>query len=151
MTTEKSTIPSSNIPQTTPGTEPTNTGNARNTAHPHGPALQAAYGPALQAAVAKVNEAFIELCITAARMGKAEPLSPALLGMSRALLDELADEGRARMLMSHAYGLPLVELRIKDPAVLRHVISEGFGSPQAIAEITKTMPLEIITKIKRRT
>lgn len=109
-----------------------------------------AYGPTLQAAIAVVNEAYIALCITAARLGGAEPLAPALLGMSRDILDELAENGRAQMLISHAYGLPLVELRIKDPVVLRRVMSEGFGSPQALAEITKTMPLEVITKLNRR-
>lgn len=114
------------------------------------PNITLACGPAIHECIAAVNKAVLELFITAGRLGDSEPLAPILLGVQREILDELASASRADLLAANAYGLPLVELRIKDPAILRRVIRAGFGSHQAIAEITKTLPLEVITKIKRK-
>lgn len=107
-------------------------------------------GPAIQDAIAAVNKAVIELFITAGLLGDSEPLATILLGVPRDILDELACSSSSALLAANAYGLPLVELRIKDPAVLRRVIQGGFGSTDAVAEITKTLPLEFITRAKRR-
>lgn len=114
------------------------------------PDISALCGPSIQEGIAKLNEAFLSLCITAARLGKAEPLAPMLLGMSREVLDELGNTGRAGMLIAQAHGLPLVEIRFKDSATLRQIIESGIGSPEAVSAITKAMPLEIITKGNKR-
>lgn len=107
-------------------------------------------GPAIHEGIAAVNKAVLELFITAGLLGDSEPLAPILLGVTRDILDELACSGSSALLAANAYGLPLVELRIKDPAVLRRVIRGGFGSNDAVAEITKTLPIEFITRAKRR-
>lgn len=107
-------------------------------------------GPAMQEAIEEVNKAFFNLCLTAARMGDSEPLAPSLLGVSREVLEELANTGRSGMLMAQAYGLPLVECRFKDASVLRQIIDSGLGSAEAVAAITKAMPLDVITKGSKR-
>lgn len=114
------------------------------------PHINRVCGPAMQEAIEDLNKAFLNLCLTAARLGDSEPLAPALLGVSREVLDELANSGRAGMLMAQAYGLPLVESRFKDASILRQVIDSGLGSPEAVAAITKAMPLDIITKGNKR-
>ncbi|SER37090.1 hypothetical protein [Giesbergeria anulus] len=114
------------------------------------PDINRVCGPAMQEAIEEVNKAFMKLCLTAARLGDSEPLAPALLGVNREVLDELANTGRAGMLMAQAYGLPLVECRFKDASVLRQVIDSGLGSAEAVAAITKAMPLDVITKGSRR-
>ena len=114
------------------------------------PDINRVCGPAMQEAIEEVNKAFFKLCLTAARLGDSEPLAPALLGVNREVLDELANTGRAGMLMAQAYGLPLVECRFKDASVLRQVIDSGLGSAEAVAAITKAMPLDVITKGSRR-
>lgn len=107
-------------------------------------------GPAIQEGITEVNRAFLNLCITAARLGSAEPLAPVLLGVSREVLDELANSGRASMLLAHAHGLPLVEMRFKDASLLRQIIGSGLGSAEAVSAITRAMPLEVITKGSKR-
>lgn len=107
-------------------------------------------GPAITEAINEVNRAFINLCITAGRLGEAEPLAPVLLGVSREILDEIATTGRSGMLLAQAYGLPLVESRFKDPSVLRQIINSGFGSPEAISAVVKNMPLELMSKGYKR-
>ena len=108
--------------------------------------LTKSVGPALQEEIASVNKAFIDLLMTAARLGDAEPLAPAILGIPREILDELAMPGKASVLKAKFFGLPLVELRIKDPRKLKSIIESGFGSADAVSEITKAMPLELIAK-----
>lgn len=117
---------------------------------PRPPDIHRVCGPAMQEAIEEVNKAFFKLCLTAARLGDSEPLAPSLLGVSREVLDELANSGRSGMLMAQAYGLPLVECRFKDASVLRQIIDSGLGSPEAVAAITKTMPLDVITKGGKR-
>ena len=103
-------------------------------------------GPALQQEIEAVNRAVLKLCVTAARLGEAEPLAPALLGLSRETLDELASAGRADILLAQAHGLPLVELRIKDVNTLKSVLRSGFGSQEAVSALTRSLPLELLTK-----
>lgn len=116
----------------------------------HPPDINRVCGPAMQEAIEEVNKAFFKLCLTAARLGDSEPLAPALLGVNREVLDELANTGRTGMLMAQAYGLPLVECRFKDASVLRQVIDSGLGSAEAVAAITRAMPLDVITKGSKR-
>lgn len=113
----------------------------------HLPNLGDAVGPSLQQEIAAVNRAMMSLCITAARLGDAEPLAPALLGISKDALAELANTGRAEMLLAQAHGLPLVEMRIKDNATLQTIFRSGFGSAEAVSAITRSMPLDLITKV----
>lgn len=108
--------------------------------------LTKSVGPALQEEISTVNKAVIDLLMTAARLGDSEPLAPALLGISREFLDELAIPGGGNLLKANFHGLPLVELRIKDPGKLRTILSTGCGGVDAIAEITKLMPLELIIR-----
>lgn len=114
------------------------------------PDMSLVCGPAIQKGIEEVNRAFLNLCVTAARLGNAEPLAPLLLGVSREILDELENSGRASMLLTHAHGLPLVEMRFKDAATLRQIIGSGLGSVEAVSAITRAMPLEIITKGSKR-
>lgn len=46
-------------------------------------------GPALQQAIEEVNKSALNLLVVSARLGDAEPLAPALLGVSREVLEEL--------------------------------------------------------------
>lgn len=114
------------------------------------PAIGDLVGPALQQEIAAVNKAVLSLVVTAARMGEAEPLGPALLGISREALNALGFCGHADLLLAQAQGLPLVELRIKDPGTFHTIVKSGYGSPEAIAAITKSMPLELITKAGKK-
>lgn len=114
------------------------------------PAIGDLVGPALQQEIAAVNKAVLSLAVTAARMGSAEPLGPALLGVSREVLDALGSCGYTELLLAQAQGLPLVELRIKDPGTFQTIAKSGFGSPEAIAAITKSMPLDLITKAGKK-
>lgn len=107
-------------------------------------------GLALQQEIDAVNKAVLNLCMTAARLGESEPLAPAILGISREALDELAGLGRADILLAQAHGLPLVELRVKDAKTLKAVLNSGFGSQEAISVITRAMPLELIEKAGKR-
>lgn len=114
------------------------------------PSIGDLVGPALQQEIAVVNKAVLNLCVTAARLGDAEPLAPALLGISREALEELANTGRSEMLLAQAHGLPLVELRIKDGATLQTILRSGFGSAEAVSALTKSMPLDLISKSSSR-
>lgn len=110
------------------------------------PEIQNVVGPALQQAVEEANKAILNLLVVSARLGDSEPLAPALLGVGREVLDELANTGRADILLAQAHGLPLFELRVKDPNVIKTVVRSGFGSQEAMALILKSMPLEVISK-----
>lgn len=115
------------------------------------PEINKFVGLALQQEIDAVNKAVLNLCVTAARLGESEPLAPAILGISREALEELASMGRADLLLAQAHGLPLVELRIKDAKTLKTVLNSGFGSQEAVSVITRAMPLELIEKTSRRT
>ncbi len=107
-------------------------------------------GPALQQAIEEVNKSVLNLLVVSARLGDAEPLAPALLGVSREVLNELANTGRADMLIAQAHGLPLVDFRIKDANSLQTVIKSGFASQDAMSVILKSMPIEVISKINKK-
>ena len=107
-------------------------------------------GPALQQAIEEVNKSALNLLVVSARLGDAEPLAPALLGVSREVLEELENIGRAEMLIAQAHGLPLFEFRIKDADNLKTIIQSGFGSQEARSIIMKSMPLEVISKSKNK-
>lgn len=107
-------------------------------------------GPALQQAITELNQALIKTLFVAARLGNSEPLAPELLGVSRELLDELATLGRADMLSAQCHGLPLAIMRISDAATMRYVIDSGVGSPDALAAITKSLPLELVERATRK-
>lgn len=107
-------------------------------------------GPALQQAIEEVNKSALNLLVVSARLGDAEPLAPALLGVSREILEELENIGRAEMLIAQAHGLPLFEFRIKYADNLKTIIQSGFGSQEAMSIIMKSMPLEVISKSKNK-
>ena len=107
-------------------------------------------GPALQQAIEEVNKSALNLLVVSARLGDAEPLAPALLGVSREVLEELENIGRAEMLIAQAHGLPLFEFCIKDADNLKTIIQSGFGSQEAMSIIMKSMPLEVISKSKNK-
>lgn len=110
--------------------------------------LEHSIGPVLHEEIANVNKAVIDMIMAAAYLGDAEPLGPVILGLPREVLDELAQAGRAGILRAQTYGLPLVEMRIKDVNVFKSIIQNGFGSADAVAAITRSMPIELITKRK---
>ena len=107
-------------------------------------------GPALQQAIEEVNKSALNLLVVSARLGDAEPLAPALLGVSREVLEELENIGRAEMLIAQAHGLPLFFFFFKDADNLKTIIQSGFGSQEAMSIIMKSMPLEVISKSKNK-
>lgn len=102
-------------------------------------------GSALQDDIAALNKAVLNLLTTAARMGNAEPLAAEILGIPKETLLEFATIGRSDILLAQAHGFPLAELRIKDAKTLKTIIQSGFGGRDAMAEILKSMPIELIT------
>ncbi|ABM59465.1 hypothetical protein [Verminephrobacter eiseniae] len=117
---------------------------------PISPIREGLVGPAFQEQIEVVNREFLKLINLAAILGESEPLAEVILGLSHEAIQELRNAGATQMLAAQAMGLPLVELRIKDAKTLQSIVQSGFGSQEAISIVLKSMPLELMTKARRR-
>lgn len=115
------------------------------------PNIAQVVGPALQAEITEANRAILRLYVAAARLRRADPLSPSLLGVSETFLDTLIENVAGReTLLASALGFPLFELKIKDEAILKSIIQDGVGSSGTVAELTKHLPLPVFERSLRR-
>jgi hypothetical protein len=106
------------------------------------------FGP-LHQQIARVNEAFIDLLLTAARLQETEPLGAALLGLSDDALAAYSTVRKFDLMQASRFGLPLFVPRITEPDVLRSVLDKGFTDPNVIRTLTQSLPLQVIEKRKK--
>lgn len=103
----------------------------------------------LQDAITRVNEAIIDLILTAARLREAEPLGAAILGLSDEALAGYSSVRKFDLMQANKFGIPLFLPRIRDPETLRTIMEKGMGEATVLRLLNQSLPLTVIEKKKK--
>lgn len=99
---------------------------------------------AVQKLIENFNAVYVDLLLTAARFK--DPAIPALMGISMQTLEEYSKISKFDLISAAKLGIPLAVARFTDPSVVQELFKTGCSQSKVLAELSKSLPMEPITK-----